>query len=114
MQGEERHDRRGEDYPVVMVEVETPVDQLDVAETDREKTSRHPIAVSQGDAERGQADHEEVNLHPWLGPGPDPFESGVREVIGRLDEQGLDPPSSKEPDDEDHADDAEPGAEKGT
>ena len=114
VQGEEDHDRGGEDHPVVVIEVETPVDQLHVAETDREETGRQAVAVSEGDAEPRQADHQEMEVHPRLGPDPHPFEAGIGEVIRRLDQERLDPTPGEEPDDEDHADDPEPDAEQGS
>ena len=97
-----------------MIEVETPVDQLHVAKTQGEQAGRQAVAVSEGDAERGQADHQEVDVHPRLGPHLHPFEAGIGEVIRRLDQESLDPAPGEEPDDENQADDPETDAEQGT
>ncbi len=91
VQREEHHQGGGQRHPVVVVEVEGAVDQLDPGEEHGVDRHAPPVAPAEGDAQRRQPHDGEVQVHPSARPRSHPTEPGVGEVERRVDEQLVDP-----------------------
>ena len=96
-----------------MVEVGGFVEEFDVDESGEEEGGAEAVAVAEGDADGEDGEGGEVGVHSPLGPGLDPAEAGVGEVVGWLDVELVDPAVGEEAGDDEEGGEAEGDAEGG-
>ncbi len=111
MKGERDHDRGGKHHPVIVVQVQGSVDQLDICQGQGEDRSGHPVVVTEGDGQRRDPDDREVEVHPRRRPRGHPLESRVVVVEPRVHEKGVDPAVEEEPQHQHHTHHPEPDPE---
>ena len=98
---------------VVVVEVGGLVQQLDVGKADGEEGGAGAPAAAGGDAEAQQGEGGKVGVHPPCRPGLDPGESGIGEVVGRRQVEGINPAVGEKAGDGGQSEEAEEDAKGG-
>ena len=87
-------------HQVVVVEVRSSVDQLNVGEADAEQRRADSRTAAGGDAQADQAQSDKVDVHSPAGPRLHPAEAQVGEVMGRINVERADPAVGEKADDD--------------
>ena len=97
----------------IIIQGNMPIDGKRKAVATWKITSTAAVAVPQGNAKSGKAQESEVKVHSPTGPGLDPTEAEVTEVVDRFDVEPGNPTVGGKPDHRYNAQQPEHNAESG-
>ena len=99
VQGHEHHEQADQAQPVIVIEIEGLVQELDVRKAREEQNDADAIAPAEGNQDAEDAERPEMRIHAPLRPGLEPGEPQIGEVVFRLNIQFRDPAADEKTDD---------------
>ena len=99
MQRHENHEQADQAQPIIVIEIEGLVQELNVRKARKKQNDADAIAQSDGNQDAEHAERPEMRMHAPLRPWLEPGDSQVGKVVCRLDIQFRDPAADEKTDD---------------